>query len=351
MSEELYPDNNRVQMEKAKKNLVYVGILSIVMLFAGLTSAYIVSMGDAFWVKMSMPDAFWISTGVIIVSSIVMQLAVSFSKKNNSKGLKIAITLSFLLGLSFVFFQFKGYKQLAASGSHMTGSGVVVSDGLYGEYYSVKQDGIFIDVDGNKFMKGNQEMSRVDLDAYKNFMSQFLKPVTNKPFEVKDDHRHILYYNNKELIVRNNHLETKDSVALENVDNVRLSYLSRNVLDERGQFFARGQIGEDFHIYYKGKELTYADGELMYEGKKLDAYLQIKSKSTPDIASSYLWIITILHLLHIFGALLYMVKLLIGSFAGRYESNNNIGLKNGVVFWHFLGILWLYLLLFLLFIH
>ena len=351
MSSQLYPDNNKAQIEKAKKNLVYVGILSIIMLFAGLTSAYIVSMGDAFWVKMPMPQAFWISTAVIVVSSVFMQLSVSYAKKNNIKGVKIAVLLSFLLGLSFVYFQFKGYGQLAASGSHMTGSGVVVSDGLYGEYYSVKQDGVFIEVDGNVFMKGNKKMSESEMEAYKAFMNQFLTPKTNESFNVKADDSHVLYYKDKELIVRNNELQTKDSIALENVDNVRLASLARNVIDERGQFFARGQIGEDFHIYYKGKELGYENGELLYEGKKLDSYLQIKSKSTPDIASSYLWIITILHLIHIFGALIYMSKLLIGSFAGKYNSEHNIGLKNGVIFWHFLGILWLYLLLFLLFIH
>ena len=37
--------------EKMKKNLVYVGIFSIVMLFAGFTSAYIVTMGDSFWLN------------------------------------------------------------------------------------------------------------------------------------------------------------------------------------------------------------------------------------------------------------------------------------------------------------
>lgn len=351
MSDNMYPDNNKEKVEKAKKNLVYVSILSIVMLFAGFTSAYIVSMGDAFWVKMNMPQAFWISTAIIVLSSITLQIAVNASKKDNRKALKVAISISFLLGIAFVYFQFKGYQQLAASGSHITGSGVVVADGLYGDYYSVKQDGVFINVDGNNFLKGSKKMSETDLEAYKKFMKQFLKPKVNKSFEVKEDGRHTLYFQNKELIVLENELKTKDSLAMENVDNTRLSYLAQNVIDERGQFFARGQIGKDFHIYFKGKELQYVDGELMYEGKRLDSYLQIKSKSTPDIASSYLWIITILHLLHIFGALMYMTKLLIGSFAGRYSSSNNIGLKNGAIFWHFLGILWLYLLLFLLFIH
>ena len=43
--------------EKMKKNLVYVSIFSGVMLFAGLTSAYIVSMGDSFWIKFPLPTS------------------------------------------------------------------------------------------------------------------------------------------------------------------------------------------------------------------------------------------------------------------------------------------------------
>jgi cytochrome c oxidase subunit 3 len=51
-SRELEPDVRK----KMKKNLVYVGIFSIVMMFAGFTSAYIVSMGDSFWLKYPLPN-------------------------------------------------------------------------------------------------------------------------------------------------------------------------------------------------------------------------------------------------------------------------------------------------------
>ena len=80
MKNNLDTDDNKEQVEKSKKNLIYVGMLSVVMLFAGLTSAYIVSMGDTFWLKIGLPTPFWISTGVIITSSVIFQLAVSFAK-------------------------------------------------------------------------------------------------------------------------------------------------------------------------------------------------------------------------------------------------------------------------------
>jgi cytochrome c oxidase subunit 3 len=123
------------------------------------------------------------------------------------------------------------------------------------------------------------------------------------------------------------------------------------VRDGRGDFFVKGKLGKDFHIFYKGKELDYKNRELQYEGKKLSKYLQIKAMETSDTASSYLYIITFLHLLHIVVTLIYMLKMTIASFSGRFNADNNLSLRLGAIFWHFLGLLWIYLLLFLLFIH
>ena len=74
---------------KMKKNLVYVGIFSVVMLFAGFTSAYIVSMGDSFWLKYPLPTYFWISTAIILLSSILLEVAIRKAKNKNKSGLRI----------------------------------------------------------------------------------------------------------------------------------------------------------------------------------------------------------------------------------------------------------------------
>ena len=73
--------------EKMKKNLVYIAMFSIIMLFAGFTSAYIVSMGDSFWLKVPLPSSFWWSTVVIALSSLSYIIAISFAKKGNQNGL------------------------------------------------------------------------------------------------------------------------------------------------------------------------------------------------------------------------------------------------------------------------
>lgn len=351
MKDNFQSDNNKEQVEKSKKNLVYVGMLSVAMLFAGLTSAYIVSMGDTFWLKIGLPTPFWISTGIIIASSIVFQLTIYLAKKGNLSGLKTAISLVLILGIGFVYFQFKGYGELFDESIHPV-SKIIVTEGKYGDYYEVKYKGDFIEINGNDYLLKGKLMTENELKEYQKFMSQFLKLDDKKGFEVKTYGKDfILYFQNTPLLVKNKQLYTNEGEELQFLDRARLRDLAVNVRDKRGDFYAQGKLGKDFHIYYKGKELGYKDRQLVLDGKKLDGYLQIKSMESADTASSYLFIITFVHLLHILVTLFYVVKLVIRSFTGKINSENTISLKVGAIFWHFLGVLWIYLLLFLLFIH
>ena len=149
-SKELDPMVN----EKMKKNLVYVGIFSIIMLFAGFTSAYIVMMGDSFWLKYPLPSGFWLSTGSILLSSLTFILAIAAAKKDNQSMLKLWMGSTVVLGVLFMYFQFKGYNQLIDGGIHPINNHIIVTDGRYGDYYEVKYKGDFIEVDGNRFMIG-----------------------------------------------------------------------------------------------------------------------------------------------------------------------------------------------------
>ena len=346
-SEELSPEVR----EKMKKNLLYVGIFSIIMMFAGFTSAYIVSMGDSFWLKYPMPIAFWISTAIIFLSSIAFEVGIKQIKKGSLKGLKIFMLITFLSGIGFVYFQFKGYGELFDESIHPV-SKIIVTEGKYGDYFEVKYKGDFIEINGNDYLLKGKIMSKSQLKEYQKFMSQFLKLDAHKPFVVNqygDDF--ILYFQNTPMSVRGTSLVTNEGEELKFLDRARLRDLAINVRDLRGDFYAKGKLGKDFHIYYKGKELGYKDRQLMLNGKKLDGYLQVKSMESADTASSYLFIITFVHLLHIFITLFYVAKLVIRSFTGKINPENTIGLKVGAIFWHFLGVLWIYLLLFLLFIH
>ncbi len=347
-----FQDNNKEQVEKAKKNLVYVAILSIFMLFAGFSSAYIVSMGDSFWLKYPLPMAFYISTVIIVLSSITFQLAIYFVKRGNQSAMKGLMVITLLLGFAFVYSQFKGYGQLVDDGIYAANNHIIVTDGKYGDYFEVKMDGKFIEINGNDYLIAGKIMSPQQREDYRNFMMQFIKTKEGSAFHPEQyGKRFEIYFEDRPLRVLDGKLVNADSTELKYLDNQRLSYLAVNVRDGRGDFFVRGKMGKDFHIYFKGKELEYVDRELRLDGVKLKNYLQIKAMESADTASSYLYIITFLHLLHIIVTLLYLIKVVIRSLSGKINADNSISLRASGIFWHFLGILWLYLLLFLLFIH
>ena len=69
------------------------------------------------------------------------------------------------------------------------------------------------------------------------------------------------------------------------------------------------------------------------------------------MSTAYFYIITILHLLHVVAGIIMLLVMTKRSFTGEIVEKNALGLKAGSIFWHFLGVLWIYLLLFLTFIH
>jgi cytochrome c oxidase subunit 3 len=107
--------------EKVNRNLLYVGIFSIVMLFSGLTSAYIVRQADGQWLSFSMPLMFWISSAVILVSSMTMHWALLGIKKGNQAQLKNGLIVTLVLGLAFCVTQFKGWGELVENGIYFAG--------------------------------------------------------------------------------------------------------------------------------------------------------------------------------------------------------------------------------------
>ena len=355
-NEEIAPDVK----EKMKKNLVYIGIFSVFMVFAGLTSGYIVSMGDSFWVKFPFPSSFWISTAIIILSSICIQLAISFAKKQKQSLSKLFVVLTFIFGCLFVYFQFKGYGQLNDNGSHFRGDLMVVEgrygsagdEGRYYGYYEIKYNGNFIGINGNDYLLNGKKISDSQFSKVQNFMSQFEKVEFKKDLVVKNYGKEFsLYYKQQPVELINGKLSFLDSTILEFVDLSRLKSLAVNIGDGRGDFFMKGKIGKDFHVYFKGKELDYKNREWYKGNRRLDDYLQTKPLESPDTASSYLFLITWLHLGHIIFTLFYMGKMTIYSVSGKFTDDFKLSLKLGSIFWHFLGALWIYLFVFLLYIH
>lgn len=118
------------------KFILWLFLVSIIMLFASQTSAYLVRRAEGNWLEFEMPKIFWYSTGVLLFSSIAMQWAYFSAKKDQFKQLKIAISITFVLGLIFLAMQFEGWKQLVSMNVYFvgnpSGSFFYVFTGLHG---------------------------------------------------------------------------------------------------------------------------------------------------------------------------------------------------------------------------
>ena len=104
------------------KFTLWVAIGSIIMMFAGLTSAYIVKSNQAGWQTVGIPNVFWYSTGTILLSSLVMQMALRSFKHREMNQYRLLIAATFALGVTFVILQWLGFRQLWNSGVQFRGS-------------------------------------------------------------------------------------------------------------------------------------------------------------------------------------------------------------------------------------
>jgi cytochrome c oxidase subunit III len=202
--------------KKALRSLLWLGLVSITMLFGGLTSAYIVRQGEGKWAEFSLPNLFWISTAIIVLSSIPMQWALVSIRKGDRKKMMMGITLTFILGLAFVISQYYSWTELYRNGIVLTG------------------------------------------------------------------------------------------------------YI--------------GDIKTDYTYVPSGKETA------------------AEAATAGNVAGSFLYIITGLHVVHLFAGLLALTMVLIKAAAKKYSVTNYNGVSMCALYWHFLSALWLYLFFFLLYI-
>src|SRR5690606_5790379 len=107
---------------RAKKMMLWFGIVSLIMSFAGWTSAFVVSSSRPDWLKdFQLPNAFIYSTVVIILSSGTFLLAKQALKKSNRQLTTIWLLATLVLGVVFIFNQFSGFQQIIDLGYNFTG--------------------------------------------------------------------------------------------------------------------------------------------------------------------------------------------------------------------------------------
>lgn len=212
-----YTEQEKIELNRrAKRALLWFGIISILMLFAGLTSAYMVRQGEGKWVQFALPKLFIASTIVIAMSSVSMQWAVVSIRNNQVGKLKIAVLITFLLGIGFVVLQYLAWNDLVSQGIYFVG-------------------------------------------------------------RVKD-------------------------------------------------------ITTDFTYVPAGNETVKDAAEM------------------GNVAASFLYVITGLHVAHLLGGILALIVVLFKSLRERYSGSNYNGVVVCAIYWHFLDALWIYLFFFLLYI-
>ena len=105
------------------KFTMWIAIGSIIMMFAGLTSAYIVKRDQPGWTRFEMPRIFWYSTTIILLSSLTMQMALRSFRERRMKHYQQLITITTVLGIVFVILQWLGFSELWNGGITFEGSG------------------------------------------------------------------------------------------------------------------------------------------------------------------------------------------------------------------------------------
>ena len=107
---------------KSKKMMLWAGMISMTMTFAGLTSAYVVSSQRPDWnIEFNFPSLFYWSTVVIILSSFTFWISKKMIRKGELQKVNLMLFLTLILAVIFIFLQLNGFKQIINQGYYFTG--------------------------------------------------------------------------------------------------------------------------------------------------------------------------------------------------------------------------------------
>ncbi|MEN8702614.1 MAG: cytochrome c oxidase subunit 3 [Polaribacter sp.] len=117
----------KVAQKKSAKPMLWIAMISMVMFFAGLTSAYVISMKREDWVDFDLPQAFFVSTVLIVISSLTLFFSQYFLKKDKRALSLLLVVVTLILGVGFIWQQYVGFNQLKSIGLFFTGPESTVS--------------------------------------------------------------------------------------------------------------------------------------------------------------------------------------------------------------------------------
>lgn len=98
--------------------LVNLVLLSIVILFLGITYGYLAKLGSA-WLDFRLPKVFWLSTLSILSVSILLQRLLAAYDADHIREMKIRLGLAFGTAMVFTICQISGWQQLISQGLMM----------------------------------------------------------------------------------------------------------------------------------------------------------------------------------------------------------------------------------------
>ena len=228
----------------------------------------------------------------------------------------------------------------------------------------------------------------------------------NNPFQIFDVNNELMLENTDSGLSLN-------GINLTEGQKDELFKFSYGVCNDQPFFMLKGKYGEDFSIALNGEDLIYEKKKLFFPAKELtnaekssinqkvfqggkeyliknssvylnsneisdfDGYFQLKQGvniriknslwertkeelnpnqyaefyQTSNVSSSFVWVLTIIHFLHLIFSITGIITVSFRANRGYYSSENTAGIKAVGVFWHFVGLLWLYLYVFLEYIN
>lgn len=122
MNEKMTRQAGETRHDRARKMMLWFGIASLIMTFAGWTSAYIVSSTREDWMQdFQLPPAFWFSTAIIVLSSLTYWMAFRAVRGGQSRAGSTWLAITLVLAGLFILSQFRGFSQMIAYGYYFTG--------------------------------------------------------------------------------------------------------------------------------------------------------------------------------------------------------------------------------------
>lgn len=120
---EMTTQEHDARKARSYKLILLFAMVSMFMMFAGLTSAFVVSKSRVDWLKdFQLPTPFFISTVVIMLGSLTFHLAKKSIQKEDRKATTLYLWITLFIGILFFFLQFQGFGQIVKSGYFFTGS-------------------------------------------------------------------------------------------------------------------------------------------------------------------------------------------------------------------------------------